>query len=232
MFRLFFSVMTLSLATVSCMAASPDLDFLEKAEKAVQQEGDLGSFDISKIKQELDEAIVVGTTNSIEIDKLEGRISKLEGKPLLASSSVDLQPTPQPAIEYHSNPVSTMGGWGSSSRLSSGSSSGNAVRFSSPSAVQTVSGSSSGIASVQLKSASLLSAPIPIAAPVRTIAVNSPPIAAPMPIQRRDIVRIPVQRVTTQSVSYEQCPGGTCQSFRGVSRALRGRSLLGVVRNW
>jgi len=224
MIRLFFSVVALSLATVSCMAASPELDFLEKAETSVQQEGDLGSFDISKIKQDLDEAIVVGTTNSIEIEQLEGRVSKLEGKPLLTASSVDLQPTPQPAIEYRSNPVSTMGGWGSSSYLSSGSSNGNAVRLSSPAPVQTVSGSSSGNVSVQLGSASLLSAP--------AIVVSSQPIVAPVPIQRRDIVRIPVQRVTTQSVSYEQCPDGTCQAGRGVSRALRGRSLFGVVRNW
>jgi hypothetical protein len=203
---------------------------------------DSNELDQSALTQRVDELTEVVNTHTDQITELDKRLTALEKqeKPTLAATGL-LQ---RSSLSSKLNPVGKVRSWGAPVLSSGGGSTGNLSRSLSSSNLlsRVVSVSEPVVTSVRYGQPTVTSvqvsepiryeatpAPQPvIQQPViqRPVIVQQPQIvrsapivmaslpAAPAPVERRQTVRMPVTRVTTQNVRYEaapsNCPGGVC----------------------
>ena len=195
---LFIALITLLFCSSMAFAQSES-----KPEKELSY-GSSTELDTTQLTQRVDD-LTDAVGQLAENDKaIESRLSVLESKPATLQGSFG----------------SVVSSGGSSGTLSTQMPMVSSVRsFGAPGASSW--GSSNGSVSSPNVSNRFVSAPMVtyqaqpqiVAAPVVTQVA-----AAPQAIERRQIVRVPVTRVVTQNVSYEQapsCPGGNCSLSRG-----------------
>ena len=209
----------------------------------VEAEGNLGTLDVDKITKRVDELTETANTHTAQIETLDKRVTALEdGIGDVPVSSVGSSTSSRPAVQLRSmlNPVGTVKevrprSWGSVSSVSSGGGgcTGNLSRsvFSNMSQ-PVVSYSEPVVTSVTVSEPVVVSQPQVVryqsqpivrqpsfvqSAPVR---LSAPLPASPPPIERRQTVSMPVDRIVTEKVRYEpsQCPGGVCPVPRSPMR--------------
>ena len=209
-------LLPLILVLYACPSFGQDFGFLDKqdtAETKVEPEGDLGTFDIAEIANRVDQLTERFNSLSTRTDSIESRLQALEKSNVdRLSSSINstepirrLQSTLLPITSFGPPPVMS-GGFT------------NTVRYEQPTFPRSFGSpvsSSFGGSSGQVVSSNRFE-PIVVQAP-SIVQTTMPPVVVqtPPPMERRQIVRMPVTRVTSQNVRYEpvqspSCPGGVC----------------------
>lgn len=225
-------LLPLILVLYACPSFGQDFGFLDKqdtTETKVEPEGDLGTFDIAEITNRVDQLTERFNSLSTRTDSIESRLQALEKSNVdRLSSSINstepirrLQSTLLPITSFGPPPVMS-GGFTNTVRYEQST---FPRSFGSP--VSSSFGGSSG----QVVSSNRFEPIVTQAPPV--IQTTMPPVVmqtpSPPPVERRQIVRMPVTRVTSQNVRYEpvqspSCPGGKCSPLQ---RAVLPRLRLG-----